>query len=411
MPNRRTLRKAHATAPCSRFLRPPGEIRAAAGARPAMGEPVEDRWTGLCSLLRVLPSLSPSTTKAQETIPTSPTSEPVSPASGRARRELHRIFSGSRIVPVQEKSRHWHIAMTPNSRTRYASKAAAPCAPRARRSLVRESCVENMSSYRSRSLGRGMGCMSAATRVAAVCGLSVVWITGCASQPTPPSVDSPDTSYVVQIEATSVGGLGRCTTTSDGSAGSASDGTIGLVTSTASDGGVTDSLYYCAGKSGTWTAITCADTSSGSVAYVPGAPGSLFVCSGCVDPRSDSGRSAGADGCDGSHGCDGSQGGDGSHGCDRGDGSHGCDRGDGSQGSDGSDRSHGCHGSYRGGGSQGGHGCDGSHGCDGCDGSHRRSGLQRDERDQRDQRNQRNQRDERNQRNRRPHCADAVDCR
>src|SRR5580658_7382130 len=100
--------------------------------------------------------------------------------------------------------------------------------------------------------------------IAAGCGMALVASAGCGNRTSePPSAIA--TQYVVNIEATSVSGLGSCTTTKNGA--------VGLVTSTGSDGGVADSLYYCAGTSsskGTWTAIPCCDSASGSVAYVPG---------------------------------------------------------------------------------------------------------------------------------------------
>jgi uncharacterized protein YjbI with pentapeptide repeats len=109
--------------------------------------------------------------------------------------------------------------------------------------------------------------------IAGGCGMALVGSAGCAERTSEPP--SPGTAqYVVGLEATSVSGLGSCTT--------ANNGKVGLVTATSSDGGVTDSLYYCAGTSsskGTWTAIACCASDSGSVAYVPGSPGSLFVCS------------------------------------------------------------------------------------------------------------------------------------
>jgi collagen type I alpha len=123
--------------------------------------------------------------------------------------------------------------------------------------------------------------------VAAGCGMALVGSAGCGDHGSSPSATVPiNTQYVVNIEATSVAGLGSCTT--------ANNGAVGLVTSTGSNGSstaskgeVTDSLYYCAGASltgsstsrGTWTAIPCTAGVSGSVAYVPGSPGSLFVCS------------------------------------------------------------------------------------------------------------------------------------
>jgi alpha-tubulin suppressor-like RCC1 family protein len=116
------------------------------------------------------------------------------------------------------------------------------------------------------------------------------------------------TQYVVNLEATTVGGLGSCT--------AANKGAVGLVTSTASDAGVTDSLYYCVG--GAWTAIACNAAASSSVAYVPGSPGSLFVCSklawtpiaippGAQGPQGDAG-SAGPKGPQGDAGATGPQG-------------------------------------------------------------------------------------------------------
>jgi hypothetical protein len=118
--------------------------------------------------------------------------------------------------------------------------------------------------------------------VAAGWGMAVVGSAGCAQQASQPPSPAPiTTQYVVNVEATSISGLGSCTT--------ANNGAVGLVTSTGSNGsstasksGVTDSLFYCAGASssrGTWTAISCTMGASGSVAYVPGSPGSLFVCS------------------------------------------------------------------------------------------------------------------------------------
>jgi hypothetical protein len=93
---------------------------------------------------------------------------------------------------------------------------------------------------------------------------------GCADRisgaPSADSVAPMSTTYVIDSVAATLGSLGNCTT-----------GQVGLVTST-SDGGVADSLYYCTAK-GAWTAIACNAAASGSVAYVPGASGSLFVCS------------------------------------------------------------------------------------------------------------------------------------
>jgi collagen type I/II/III/V/XI/XXIV/XXVII alpha len=125
--------------------------------------------------------------------------------------------------------------------------------------------------------------------VATASGISLVGGVGCGDHGSSPSLAATvpiNTQYVVNIEAMSVAGLGSCTT--------ANNGAVGLVTSTGSNGssttskgGVTDSLYYCAGASstgastsrGTWTSIPCTAGVSGSVAYVPGSPGSLFVCS------------------------------------------------------------------------------------------------------------------------------------
>src|SRR3974390_3176626 len=73
-------------------------------------------------------------------------------------------------------------------------------------------------------------------------------------------------NYVVTIEAASVAALGACP----------HDGAVGLVTSTA-DGGTTYTLYRC-NNGGNWTAIPCNNGQAGSVAYVPGSPGSLFAC-------------------------------------------------------------------------------------------------------------------------------------
>src|SRR5580658_8767458 len=98
--------------------------------------------------------------------------------------------------------------------------------------------------------------------IAAGCGMALVASAGCGNRTSEPP--SPvNTQYVVNIEATSVAGLGSCNTTNNGA--------IGLVTGT-SDGGATDSLYSCAGTSsskGNWTAISCCSSSSGNVAYVP----------------------------------------------------------------------------------------------------------------------------------------------
>jgi hypothetical protein len=79
------------------------------------------------------------------------------------------------------------------------------------------------------------------------------------------------TAYVVNVQATSVAGLGNCPDL----------GAVGLVTSTSSDGGISYSPYYCHAISDGglgWKAVDCDVGNSGSVAYVPGSPGSLFVC-------------------------------------------------------------------------------------------------------------------------------------
>lgn len=150
--------------------------------------------------------------------------------------------------------------------------------------------------------------------VGTACCIPVFAAAGCGQQQTsePPSPAPVSAQYVVSLEATSVAGLGPCT--------AANKGAVGLVTSTGSDGGVTDSLYYCAAN-GTWTAILCNAAASSSVAYVPGSPGSLFVCSrlawtpvpippGPQGPQGDAGPAGpkGPQGIPGEAGANGSQG-------------------------------------------------------------------------------------------------------